>query len=205
MKTEIILIGGGGHCKACIDVIEKTGQFQITGIIDKIEQRVLGYPFVASDDELPLVTRQSNKLLITIGQIKSPEKRLRIYERIMKLGGNLAKVVSPLAYVSRHARIGKGTIVMHGAVVNAGADIGENCIINTRAIVEHDVAIESHCHISTGAVANGNVKIGSRTFVGSQTVIKENVRIGSGCTLSAGVRIMKNVAAETTIRGSSDA
>ena len=34
MKEEIILIGGGGHCKSCIDVIEQEGKYQIAGIVD---------------------------------------------------------------------------------------------------------------------------------------------------------------------------
>ena len=34
---EIILIGGGGHCKSVIDVIEQEGQFKIVGIVDRPE------------------------------------------------------------------------------------------------------------------------------------------------------------------------
>ena len=30
---EIILIGGGGHCKSVIDVIECDGSFKIAGIL----------------------------------------------------------------------------------------------------------------------------------------------------------------------------
>ena len=32
---QIILIGGGGHCKSCIDVIENGNKYKIRGIIDK--------------------------------------------------------------------------------------------------------------------------------------------------------------------------
>ena len=28
---DIILIGGGGHCKSCIDVIEMTNKYNIIG------------------------------------------------------------------------------------------------------------------------------------------------------------------------------
>ncbi len=38
VKGKIILIGGGGHCKSCIDVIEQEGRFQITGIVDVPEK-----------------------------------------------------------------------------------------------------------------------------------------------------------------------
>ena len=34
MKKNIILIGGGGHCKSCIDVIEAEDKFEIAGIVD---------------------------------------------------------------------------------------------------------------------------------------------------------------------------
>ncbi len=37
MKPKILLIGGGGHCKSVIDVIEKEGRFEIAGIIEKYE------------------------------------------------------------------------------------------------------------------------------------------------------------------------
>ena len=34
---KIVLIGGGGHCKSVIDVIEQEGQFTIVGIVDNAE------------------------------------------------------------------------------------------------------------------------------------------------------------------------
>ena len=36
--NNIILIGGGGHCRSAIDVIEQDSQFRIVGIIDKPEK-----------------------------------------------------------------------------------------------------------------------------------------------------------------------
>ena len=32
---EIILIGGGGHFKVCIEVIEREGRFEIVGIVER--------------------------------------------------------------------------------------------------------------------------------------------------------------------------
>lgn len=45
VKDQIVLIGGGGHCKACIDVLERQGKYQIAGIIDtdeKVGQDIIG-------------------------------------------------------------------------------------------------------------------------------------------------------------------
>jgi len=48
-KPSILLIGGGGHCKSCIDVIEQKGRFAIAGIVDKpasVGGRILDYPVI---------------------------------------------------------------------------------------------------------------------------------------------------------------
>ncbi len=196
MKEKIILIGGGGHCKSCIDVIEQAGTFQIAGIVDlpeKLQQKILGYEIIATDDDLPDLVKQYRYFFITIGQIKSPNKRIRLFEKIKELGGRLPVIISPLAYVSTHARIEEGTIVMHHALVNAGAQIGRNCIINTKAMVEHDAVIGDHCHISTGAIINGGVEVGSGTFFGSNAVCKEYIEIGENAVIGFGAKFVKNI------------
>ena len=112
--------------------------------------------------------------MITVGHIKSPQTRIRLYNFAKKLGFSFPAIISPLAHVSRYAQVGEGTIIMHHALVNSGARIGANCIINSKALVEHDVAIEDHCHISTAAVVNGGIKVRRGTFWGSGAVGKEN-------------------------------
>jgi len=82
MKEKIILVGGGGHCKACIDVIEQTGKFQIAGIIDlseKVNQLVLGYPVIGCDADLPDLIETCPNVLITLGQLKSPARRMELF------------------------------------------------------------------------------------------------------------------------------
>ena len=46
-KPKLILLGGGGHCKSCIEVIEAEGKFTIAGILDvadKLGMDILSYP-----------------------------------------------------------------------------------------------------------------------------------------------------------------
>ena len=188
MKEEIILIGGGGHCKSCIDVIEQAGILQISGIVDvpeKLHQKILGYEIIAADDDLPRLANEYKNFLITLGQIKSPDRRIRLYNILKDLGTKLPLIMSPLAYVSKHAEIADGTIIMHHALINAGAKIGENCIINTKALVEHDAVIEDHCHISTGAIVNGGTLIRTGTFLGSNAVTKEYITIKENSFIKA--------------------
>jgi len=195
MNEQIILIGGGGHCKACIDVIEQAGKYQIAGIVDipeKMHDQILGYEVIATDNYFPKLTNAYKNFLITVGQIRSPEKRIRLFKTIKELGAKLPVVVSPLAYVSMHAVIDEGTIIMHHAIVNADAKIGKNCIINTKALIEHDAFVEDHCHISTNAVVNGGAKIGSGSFLGSGAVTKEYISVSENSFIKANSLKYKN-------------
>ncbi len=176
----IILVGGGGHCRSCIDVIEKDGKFSIAGIIDmpdKVGEEILGYPIIGTDDDLQGMAETYHSFLITIGQIRSAEPRILLFNTLSILKVNFPIIISPLSYVSTYARIGKGSIVMHGVIVNSCASIGENCIINTNSLIEHDSVVEDHCHIATGAIVNGGVYVGSGSFIGSGAVTKQNSRV----------------------------
>lgn len=189
-KPNLILIGAGGHAHACIDVIEQHGRYQIAGLIGKpAEMHALhfGYSVIATDSDLPALASANPYALITLGQIKSPEMRIHLFHQAISLGYQFPAIVAPSAHVSRHATVGAGTIVMHGAIVNAGAKIGSNCIINTRALIEHDVTVDDHCHISTGAILNGDVVVGAGSFVGSGSVIREGVSIGNSCIVGIGL------------------
>ncbi|HOZ86235.1 MAG TPA: NeuD/PglB/VioB family sugar acetyltransferase [Bacteroidia bacterium] len=179
-KRELILIGGGGHCVSCIDVIEQENIFKIAGIVDlkeRIGEKILSYPVVATDGDLESLSKSYEFFLITLGQLGSGERRTALYNILIELKVSIPTIVSPYAYLSKHATVGKGTILMHQSLVNANAKIGDNCIINTKALVEHDAIIGSHCHISTGAVVNGGVTVGENTFYGSGAVSKEGIII----------------------------
>ena len=195
MKEKIILIGGGGHCKSCIDVIEQEGRFTIAGIVDvpeKKQHNVLGYPVIGTDADLAELIKTFPNVLITLGQIKSPTRRMELFNMLKQMGARFPVIKSPLAYVSPHAQVAEGTIVMHHALINAGATVGRNCIINTKALVEHDAVIEDHCHISTGAVVNGGVTIGSGSFFGSGAVSKEYTSIPANSFIKANSLIPKS-------------
>jgi sugar O-acyltransferase (sialic acid O-acetyltransferase NeuD family) len=186
---DIILIGGGGHCKAVIDVVELEGLFNIIGIIDKpemFEEKVLEYQIIGNDSELINLVKSCNNALITIGQIKTPSARIKLFNKLLQLGFKLPTIVSPRAYISKHSSIGIGSVIMHDAIISAGAVIGDNCIINTKAIVEHGSKIGNHCHISTNSVINGEVVVGDGSFIGSGSVTKEGIKINDNFFAKAG-------------------
>lgn len=184
---NLILVGGGGHCKSVIDVAESAG-YTILGILDRPEEvgkSVLNYKVIGIDDEMSKYADKA-EFVVTVGQIQSANLRMRLHKQLEDAGCKLATIVSPRAQVSQYASLGEGTVVMHQAVVNAEAHIGKGCIINTFANIEHDVHIGDYCHISTGSMVNGGAQIGSETFLGSQSAVNQGVKILGGVFLPQG-------------------
>lgn len=187
--NNIILIGGGGHCKSVIDVIEQEGRFIIKGIVDKPEllgSNILGYPVIGNDSDLDYLVTKYQYALITVGQIKSPSLRIKLFNLAVKAGFILPSIVSPNAYVSRYASLGNGVVVMHGALVNINTTISDNCIVNSKALIEHDCQIFKHCHISTNATINGGVTVEEGCFIGSGAITKESIIIKRNSFIKAG-------------------
>ena len=203
MKKTIYLVGGGGHCVSAIDIIEQEDKYKIGGIIDvpeRVGEKVLGYEIIGDDSQIKKYARTDNYFLITMGQIKTSKKRRQLAEMISAFGGRLASVISPLAYVSKHSRVGSGTIVGHSATISAGVSIGRNCIINTKAVIEHNVKLGDFCHISTAAVLNGESRLENGVFLGSNAMVKHDVRIGEGSVIGAGVSVFKDLPAKSYLK-----
>lgn len=195
MKRPLILIGGGGHCKSVIEVAESTG-YEIKGILDmpdEVGKEVLpGHKVIGTDDVIPQYVEECD-FIITVGFIKNPALRIKLYNKVKAAGGRLATIIASTAHVSKYAELGEGTVIMHQAFVNAGAKIGDNCIINTFVNIEHDAEVGNQCHISTGTMVNGECKIGENCFIGSQSVCANCIDIASDIIVGAGSVVRKSI------------
>ena len=192
-KTHGVLIGCGGHARALIDVVESSGRWHVVGLVGLPEQvgdKVLGYPVLGSDQDLPSLREQCSHALLAVGQIALPSRRQRLASELERLAFALPAVISGRAHVSRHAKLGLGTSVGHGVIVNAGASVGDYCILNSNALIEHDAVIGDYCHISTGVLVNGGVSIGESSFIGSGVVLREGLKLPPQTVISAGKRVM---------------
>ncbi len=191
---ELILVGAGGHCLSCIDVIELQNKYKIVGLIDKKpKNKKFKFKILGKDEDLKKIFKKHKSALVTIGFIKDFEKREQIFHNLKKIGFRMPSIISPLAYVSPKAKIGEGTIIMHGAIINSGAIIGKNCIVNTKALIEHDTFVGDNCHIATRSTLNGGVMLGNNSFIGSHAVLKQNIKVGKNCFVNANLFVHKNI------------
>lgn len=195
-KEPLLLIGGGGHCKTCIEVINSLRLYSIVGIVDiheRLNQRVLGIEIIGTDADLFELVKEYKNVLITMGQIKTSKLRQQLYESLKMMGALLPTIISPDAVVSHSSIIAEGTIIMPKVYISADVRIGFNSIINSGAIIEHDVQVGNHCHISTASVLNGEVILHDDIFIGSNSVLVQQVEIQSHIVIGAGSVVTKSL------------
>lgn len=200
----IVLIGGGGHCRSCIDIIERSKVYKIIGVIDNTltsADLIYGYKILGTDQDIPELLSEFDTALITIGHIKNGQRRSELFEYLKSKNIALPSIVSPSAIISSHASVLTGTVVMHGAIVNASAFVGENCILNSQSLIEHDAVVGANCHVSTGAKINGGVTVGDGSFIGSGAILREGITVGRNCIIGAGVTVLKNIPEKTVYIG----
>lgn len=193
--NRLIIIGAGGHGKVIADNALKNGYKNIFFVDDHVKGEVLGFPIVGTSEYIDHFHDGNTDFIIGIGNNAT---RKIIAE---KYNVNWVSIVHPSAQIAFNAVIGKGTVVMANAVINACASVGEHCIINTGAIIEHDNVINNYTHISPNVALGGTVRIGSLTHVGIGATVKNNTEICSGCIIGAGAVVVNNIKESGTYFG----
>ena len=196
---DVVLIGGGGHAKMCIDTLKGMGKYNIIGILDPIltpGELVLDIPIIGDDDSLMELYKRGLRLAVNgVGSVMNNKARVKIFENLKRVGFSIPTIVHPMAVVERSAQIKEGAQIMMGALVGSNCVVSENCIINSGSIVSHDSVIESHAHIAPGAVLAGNVCVGSNAVIGMAATIFFSVKIGENTVINNGVNIFSDIEA----------
>lgn len=190
-KEEIVLIGGGGHCKVVIDAIQKGDAFKVCGIIGK-----------GDDSRLPMVFNSGCKrAFIAIGSVGNPGLRKKLAQKLSRIGFKVPAIVHPSAVVASNARIKEGVFIGPRAVVGPGSRLGKYAIVNTRAAVDHDCWIGDFVHIAPGAVLSGGVEVGQDAHIGTGASVIQYKKIGERSMIGAGSVVVKDIPAGSKAYG----
>ncbi len=185
--NRLIIIGAGGHGKVIADMAVKNGYTDIHFVDDRATGMCMGFPIAGRCSDLVTLDDGATDFVIGIGSNTVRQALSRTYDV------NWVSLIHPSAQIGLFVSIGKGTVVMAGAVINACATVGEHCIINTCAVVEHDNVIEDYVHISPNAALGGTVRVGALTHVGIGAAVRNNVQICDRSTIGAGAVVVGSI------------
>jgi UDP-perosamine 4-acetyltransferase len=182
LTERVVILGGGGHAKVVVDILEEMARFEIAGYCapEPTPDGLLGYPWLGADDAL---RPEREAVFVAIGDNR---RRMDCIDSLRQRGFRLINALSPRAVISKHVTLGDGVVVMPGAVINAGARIGDGAIINTNASVDHDCEIRACAHIAPGTALAGWVRVGEGAFLGVGTSVIPRIGIGAWTTVGAG-------------------
>ena len=182
-KTDkVYLYGASGHAKVVID-IARLSNIDVPCLIDDNPQvnELAGLPVVHYADGL-------SPLIVTIGDCQI---RRKIIEKLDKCV--FTTIVHPSAIKAESVKLGHGTVVMAGVIMNPYVTVGNHCIINTGASLDHDVKVGDFVHIAPHCTLCGEVVVGAGTWVGAGTTIIQGLHIGKNCYIGAGSVVVKDI------------
>jgi UDP-perosamine 4-acetyltransferase len=193
LKSRVVILGGGGHAKVVIDILEQAGEVDIAGFVSPGEQpdTFCGYPRLGSDDDLAgTLGAGVRSAFVAIGDNR---RRMDCIRSVKRQGFHLINAISPAAIVSPRATLCQGIAVMPGAVINAGSRIEDGAIVNTNASVDHDCVIGACAHVAPGTALAGCVSLGEGVFLGTGSSVIPNITIGPWTTVGAGAVVVADL------------
>lgn len=200
---EIVVFGAGGHAKVVLDILAQIRRYHVVGLLDdsaELEGTLRwGVKVLGGRDRLAgLREREMTRLIVALGNNRH---RHSVYEDAVKAGFELVTVIHPSAQLGGRVKIGSGSLVVAGAIINVDTVIGENAIINTGATVDHDCRIGAHVHLSPGVHLAGNVTVGELTHIGIGAVVLPNLIVGRGCVIGGGAVVLEDVPDRVVVAG----
>lgn len=199
-KTQIVVWGAGGHAKVAAEIL-RLNRFDIAAFIDDENPAKTGEPFCGakiSSSGDSFFARGIHKVFIAIGDNFARARKAQLAQ---KIGFELISAVHPRAVVAQDVELGRGSIVMAGAVINPCTVLGTNVIVNTLASIDHDCHIGDSVHISPGVHIAGGVTIGQLTWVGIGATIINNITVSEEVIIGAGAVVIKNVQPNVVVAG----
>ena len=206
LMNNIIIFGASGHGSVILDSIEHTDRFNIIGFVDSFKPKgylINGYEVLGNEADLPSLVNRFN---ISSGIVAIGDNWVRkaIVERICRLVPDFkfARVIHPRAVVGKDVRIGAGSVLMPGAIVNANSVVGAHCIINTNSSLGHDGLMHDFSSLASGVCMGGNCTLGTYSAVSLGANVIENINIGEHTVIGAGSLVVSDIQSHVMAYGS---
>lgn len=194
---RVSVLGAGGHAKVVIATLQAAGE-NVVGVYDDDPARsgtaVVGVPVLGTIAQFAAV--RDTVACLAIGD---NSLRAEVTERLGDV--TWCTAVHPTATVHSSARLGTGTVIFAGAIVQPDCSIGTHTIINTRAAIDHDCVLGDCSHIAPGATVAGGVSVGAGALIGVGASVLPGRRIGEWAVVGGGSVVVRDVPPRCVVAG----
>jgi len=193
-KKELHILGAGGHAKVVVALAQALG-IRIAGIYANDK----GVPLLEDVPTLPLSRVPDLPSTHGVIAIGSNAARQRIAASFQQL--TWARLIHPTAWISPDVKVGAGTVVMAGVIIQPGTQLGTHVIVNTSSSVDHDCKLNDFVHVAPGCHLAGNVSLADGVFAGISSAFIPGTQVGAWSVVGAGSVVTRSLAANTTSVG----
>lgn len=195
-KIKTVIWGAFGHATIIAEIIEMDDRYQLIGFLDDVnnarkgeifcEQKILG-----GKEQLATLRKQNIKhIALGFGNCSA---RVESGNLLIEHGFSPLSVFHPSSVVARDVKMGEGSVVLAGTIIDPKCRIGKYCIINNHSTICHNTVIGDGVHICPGVHVAGKVRIGSGSWVGIGSCIINKVTIGTQSYIGAGSVVVKDI------------
>ena len=189
---KVIIQGGGEHARVVLDCLLAQGA-DVLGLFDpKYTGTLFGVPQRGGYD--PQFVPEA-RAVVAIGDNVVRKKVAGITTHAF------TNAIHPSATISRFAAYGVGSMILHGAIVQAQTRLGDHVIINTGAQVDHDCVIGNFVHLAPKVVLCGTVQVGEGAFIGASATVIPGKKIGAWVVVGAGAVVIDDVPDRAVVVG----
>lgn len=184
---KLLLVGAGGFGRVVLE--HASTLFECAFLDDGDTSLVDGIPVIGNTNDMERFYGEYKLLLVTIGNNKLRE---RLYKEAANIGYAFPNIIHASAYISPHAHIGQGCVILNNAVIQNNAKCGDGCILNPGVELHHDSSIGNYCLIYTNSVVRSLTTVGDRVWVGSSATIATGAIVPEDSLIEDGRVVPKN-------------
>ncbi|WP_019908946.1 PglD-related sugar-binding protein [Paenibacillus sp. HW567] len=180
--TNILVYGSGVLGQIVKQMVAQSGN-TFAGFID--DHNACAERAGAFQDVLAGYPSDLYEIVIAIGYTKL-QARWEVYQKVLRHGYRVPKLIHPQAMITDEALIGDGAILMMGSIVDVQSRIGELAVLWPGAVVNHDSEVGGNTFVGPNSTICGLVRIGSHSFIGAGSVIVNNNAVPERSFVKAG-------------------
>ncbi|WP_375587819.1 acetyltransferase [Flagellimonas aurea] len=193
---KVVIFGASGHAKVCIDILERSGGYEIIGLLDSLKPKglkVFGYPILGDFTVVPDLLERTPELefFVAIGDNWS---RYQVVQKLIEIHPNaiFVNAIHPNSIIGKGVKLGHGVMVMAGSIINADSSLEDFTIVNTKSSVGHESELKSYSSLAPNCTLAGNVVVGCFSAVSISATILNGRVIGDHAIIGAGSLVVRD-------------
>jgi sugar O-acyltransferase (sialic acid O-acetyltransferase NeuD family) len=190
----LVLLGASGLAREVLAALEASGGGADAVLDDdhtRVGTRVHGVP--VSGTLRTAVEHPDAEFLVCVGSGVSRRKLVAQLELAGIGPHRYARVVHPAASIGSRCTIGRGSVVLAGAVLTADVVVGGHVVLMPHAVLTHDDVVEDYATLCAGVVLGGSVRVRTGAYLGMNAAVRPGICVGADTTLGMGAVLTRDL------------